>query len=137
MRIDCCIPAELATEEEYSVTFSGSTWADLEGRLAVRRKRLNRPAERFLGSVHGHNFPVPPDVEGNTQCAACSQAETCGRTTAFLSQDDERWHRSVFLKQPWATLLIYGWNARGEKDFKLYGLKDGRLQPRSLRLFKA
>ncbi len=136
MRIDCCIPAELATEETYSVTFSGSTWADLEGRLAVRRKRLNRPAERFLGSVHGHNFPVPPDAEGNTQCAACSQAEICGRTTAFLSQDDERWHRSVFLKQPWATLLIYGWNARGEKDFKLYGLKDGRLQPRSLRLFK-
>ncbi len=41
-----------------------------------------------------------------------------------------------FLKQPWATLLIYGWNARGEKDFKLYGLKDGRLQPRSLRLLK-
>ena len=137
MKIDSCIPAELATEKKYSVTFSGSTWAHLKARLAVRRKRLNRPSERFLGSVHGHNFSVPPDAEGNTQCAACSQAETCGRTTAFLSQDDETWHRSVFLKQPWATLLVYGWNARGEKDFKLYGLKDGRLQPRSLRLLGA
>ena len=137
MKIDSCIPAELATEKKYSVTFSGSTWAHLEARLAVRRKRLKRPAERFLGSVHGHNFQVSPDAEGNTQCAACSQAKICGRTTAFLSQDDEMWHRSVFLKQPWATLLVYGWNARGEKDFKLYGLKDGRLQPRSLRLLGA
>ena len=134
--IDACLPAEHAVEEKYSVRFSGDTWGHIEGRLETRRKRLGRPAERFLGSVHGHNFPVPADENGQKKCAVCSQAKVCGRTNALISTDDEQWHRSVFSGQPWATLLIFGWNARDEEDWKLYGLKDGRLQPRTLRLLR-
>ena len=132
--IDACLPAEHAEEEQYSVHFSDDTWSHIESRLAARRKRLGRPAERILGSVHGHNFPVPADENGQKRCALCDQSKVCGRTNALTSADDERWHRSVFVGQPWATLLIFGWNARDDKDWKLYGLKEGRLQPRTLRL---
>ena len=134
--IDACLPAEHAVEEKYSVHFSGDTWGHIEGRLEARRKRLGRPAERFLGSVHGHNFPLPADENGQKRCSLCCEAKVCGRTNALLSTDDEQWHRSVFSGQPWATLLIFGWNARDEEDWKLYGLKDGRLQPRTLRLLR-
>ncbi len=132
--VDACLPAEHADEEKYSVRFSGDTWAHIEERLVNRRKRLGRPAERFVGSVHGHNFPVPADENGQKRCALCYEAKVCGRTNALVSTDDEQWHRSVFSGQPWATLLIFGWNARDEEDWKLYGLKEGRLQPRTLRL---
>ena len=134
--VDACLPAEHAEEEKYSVRFSGDTWSHIEGRLQARRKRLGRPAERFVGSVHGHNFPVPADENGQKRCSLCSEAKVCGRTNALISTDDEQWHRSVFSGQPWATLLIFGWNARDEEDWKLYGLKDGRLQPRTLRLLR-
>ena len=132
--VDACLPAEHAEEKKYSVRFSGETWDHIEGRLQARRQRLGRPAERFIGSVHGHNFPVAADENGQKRCAACFQTTVCGRTNAVISTDDEQWHRSVFSGQPWATLLIFGWNARDEEDWKLYGLKEGRLQPRSLRL---
>ncbi len=190
--VDACLPAEHAEEKKYSVRFSGETWEHIEGRLQARRQRLGRPAERFIGSVHGHNFPVAADENGQKRCAACFQTTVCGRTNAVISTDDEHcwptpsrmrcvlsgtphksqcvlgsalghashlWlersrrgrleavrpqggapataqlrHRSVFSGQPWATLLIFGWNARDEEDWKLYGLKEGRLQPRSLRL---
>ena len=132
--VDACLPAEHAEEKKYSVRFSGETWEHIEGRLQARRQRLGRPAERFIGSVHGHNFPVAADENGQKRCAACFQTTVCGRTNAVISTDDEQWHRSVFSGQPWATLLIFGWNARDEEDWKLYGLKEGRLQPRSLRL---
>ena len=134
--VDACLPAEHAVEERYSVRFSGDTWGHIEGRLEARRKRLGQPAERFVGSVHGHNFPVAADENGEKRCAACFEAKVCGRTNALISTDDEQWHRSVFSGQPWATLLIFGWNARNEEDWKLYGLKDGRLQPRTLRLLR-
>ena len=113
--VDACLPAEHAEEEKYSVHFSGDTWSHIEGRLETRRKRLGRPGERFLGSVHGHNFPVPADENGQKRCAVCYEAKVCGRTNALISTDDEQWHRSVFSGQPWATLLIFGWNARDEE----------------------
>ena len=134
--VDACLPAEHAEQEKYSVRFSGETWSHIEGRLETRRKRLGRPAERILGSVHGHNFPVAADENGQKRCALCYQAKVCGRTNALISRDDEQWHRSVFSGQPWATLLIFGWNARDEEDWKLYGLKEGRLQPRTIRLLR-
>ena len=132
--VESCMPAEKAVESQYSVSFSGDTWAKLQERLKKRRKHLGRPGERFCASVHGHNFAPSADANGNTMCVACATAKVCGRTTAAASTDDESWHRAVFSRQPWAVLLVYGWNARNEEDWKLYGLRDGGLRPRPLYL---
>jgi len=134
--IDSCMPAEKAIETQFSVAFSGETWAQLQERLEKRRQRLRRPSERFCASVHGHNFGPSTDDSGNAMCAACATAKVCGRTTASASTDDESWHRAVFGGQPWAVLLVYGWNARQEEDWRLYGLRDGGLHPRPLYLLQ-
>ena len=69
MVLEACIEAEHAAEEPLAVTFSGETWARVRDVLALRRRRLNRPHERILGAVHGHNFGPEPDAEGRMACA--------------------------------------------------------------------
>ena len=132
-----CIEAKHATEEKYAVTMTGDDWADFHNFLAQRRRRVN-PTEVMVGSVHGHNFaPAAEDVTGNRMCEACASARFCGRTTAAASLADSHWHQVVFSEYPWATLLIWGLNAREEDDWRLYGLDDnGKLAPRALRLLK-
>jgi hypothetical protein len=134
--LDACLEAEHASEEKFSVTFSGDTWGKIRQVLEVRRQRLGRPHERILGSVHGHNFKPAADDEGRRTCDICAVAKVCTRTTALASDADLDWHRSVFTAQPWALLLIWGYNAREEEDWKLYGLADGTLAPRGLRLLE-
>jgi hypothetical protein len=134
--IDASLPAESAEEAEYSLTFSGETWSRLQARLAERRKRLGRPHERFCASVHGHNFGPSTDKDGNAMCSACATAKVCGRSTAHASTEDETWHRGVFAGQPWAALLVHGWTARKEEDWRLYGLADGGLRERPVHILE-
>ena len=97
------------------------------------RRRVN-PHEVMTSSVHGHNFLPAADASGRRMCEACPTAKVCGRTTASASLADERWHQIVFSDYPWATMLIWGYNAREEDDWRLYGLNnDGKLAPRTLR----
>src|SRR5437660_4198809 len=104
----------------------------------MRRQRLNRPHERLLGSVHGHNFTPPADANGRTMCDLCAVAKVCSRTTTVISTADQEWHRSVFAGQPWAVALIWGYTARpGEEDWRLYGLADGSLAPRPIHRLKS
>lgn len=137
LRLDACIEAEKATEEKLAVTFSGETWARVREVLDRRRRRLNRPHERLVGSVHGHNFKPSADKNGRRTCDACATAKVCSRTTAAASADDLEWHRAVFTGQPWAVLLVWGYNAREQEDWQLYGLADASLAPRPLRLLQA
>ena len=133
MVLEACIEAEHAAEEPLAVTFSGETWARVRDVLALRRRRLNRPHERILGAVHGHNFGPEPDAEGRMACAGCATAKVCGRTTALLSAADLLWHRAVFAAQPWAVSLVWGHSARGE-DWRMYGLCEATLAPRPVYL---
>src|SRR5260370_28778923 len=134
--LDACLEAEHAIEEKLAVTFSGDTWGRVREVLDIRRKRLNRPHERILGSVHGHPFMPAADEKGRRMCDLCAQAKFCTRTTASASPADRDWHRSVFSAQPWAIMLIWGFNAREQPDWRLYGLSDGTMSPRGIRLLK-
>lgn len=130
--IEECLEASHAEEKEKSVYFTGETWAELSRRLEQRRRRLGRPEEIIVGSVHGHNFAPEANAEGVKMCEACATRAVCSRTTAVLSTDDQSWHTSVFAGQPWSVLLIWGWNARDEEDWRLYGLSSGSLMPRPI-----
>lgn len=137
VHIDECLPANHATEQKYSVEFSGDTWGDVRTRAEQRRRRLNRPHERIIGSVHGHNFGPTPDSTGRMTCDSCQVLPVCSRTTAVASDDDFRWHQMVFAGQPWALLVVYGWNAREDEEVRCYGLRDAQLQPRTVRILKS
>jgi hypothetical protein len=102
--------------------------------LDERRSRLGRPHEIILGSVHGHNFTPAADEEGRQACDACELRATCSRTTAVASALDIQWHKSVFGGQPYAVLGIWGWTARNDQVWQVYGLADGALSPRGVRL---
>jgi hypothetical protein len=91
----------------------------------------------ILGSAHGHNFAPALEEDGKQTCEACELRATCSRTTAVASALDIQWHRSVFAGQPYAVLGIWGWTARGEEVWQLYGLSDGALVPRGARLLSA
>ena len=133
VRLEECIEVKYAEEEQYSVTLTGESWANARALLQMRRQRLGRPQETFLGSVHGHNFFPAADADGNRMCEACATAEKCSRTTAVASTADETWHASIFSAAPWAVLLIWGFNAREEDVWNLYGLSGAALKPRGLR----
>jgi hypothetical protein len=135
--IDACIEAKHAEESELSVTFSGETWSRVREVLAQRRRRLQRPQERIVGAVHGHNFLPPANEAGQRMCEACAGEKYCGRTTALASVADFEWFAAVFAHQPWALSLIHGYNARGQNDWRLYHLANGGLAPRTIRRLKS
>jgi hypothetical protein len=56
------------------------------------------------------------------------------RTTADASPADLDWNRSVFVAQPWALLMVWGYNAREQEDWRMYGLNGGTLTARGIRL---
>jgi len=132
--IDACIEATHADEQPYSVMLTSQSWAYVHKVLDQRRRRLGRPSEIIVGSVHGHPFLPAANEEGRRTCAECDKKITCTQTTAAASSDDVRWHRSVFTRQPWAILAIWGWNARGEEVWQAYGTGDGTLAPRTIRV---
>lgn len=136
LQISECLRAEHAVEEKFAVGFSGATWGETLERLEQRRRRLKRPQEMIVGTAHGHNFKPSPDATGRMTCDACAVLEVCSRSTAHASDDDQRFHQSVFTCAPWAVLLLWGWNAREEEEWRLYGLKDAALSPRSVRILR-
>lgn len=136
MLIDACIEAEHAEESQVSVTFTGDTWARVRDVLEQRRKRLNRPHERIVGSVHGHNFSPGKDEEGDNTCNECPKQSTCERTTAVASSADVTWFQCIHSGHPWSLLLIHGRTAKSTEDWRLYHLADGSLVPRNIRRLK-
>ncbi len=134
LRLEACLEAAHAVEEKLAVTFTGETWMHARNLLEIRRRRLNRPHEIIVGSVHRHPFLPTADANGNRMCADCSVAKYCSRTTAVPSTDDFEWNRSVFSGQPYSLLLIWGYNAREEEDFRVYGLENASLKERTIQL---
>jgi hypothetical protein len=131
---EACLEVCHALQDDKSVTFTGDTWSHARHLLSQRRQRLGRPHEVMLASVHRHPWLPGVDERGSRTCDACAERATCSRTTAIASADDIQFHRSVFAGQPWATLVVWGYTAREEEDFRVYGLRNGALEPRSVRV---
>lgn len=112
---------------QFSLTYSGKSWARIQAVLRARQAQPATRADRLLGQAHGHNF-LPAD--GAPPCELCSRVKVCTRTSVFVSSDDRLWSRAVFAGQPWHLCHIFGLNARNEAVAGLFGLRDGRLQER-------
>lgn len=119
-----------AEEKPFSLGYSGSTWEHLQKIQRARQAAFPADADRLLGQAHGHPFR-PNDGK---ICAECERRPTCLVTSAWASADDQSWHKAVFARQPWALCHIFGLSARAERVHQLFGLKDGRLQPRGFYL---
>jgi hypothetical protein len=124
------IEVQDAEEATFSLSYSSRSWMRLQSILKARQAAYPERVERFLGQSHGHSFR-PND--GQT-CTECEKRATCTLTSAFVSRDDQAWHRAVFARQPWSLCHIFGLSARGEPVHQLFGLKDGRLQARGFYL---
>ncbi len=116
-----------AEEREFSLTYSGKSWARIQAVMKARQARPATRAHRILGQCHGHNF-LP--AGGAPPCEHCPTAKVCSRTSVFVSPDDRLWSRAVFSRQPWQLCHIFGLNARGEGVGSLFGLRDGQLLER-------
>jgi hypothetical protein len=124
------IDVQDAQEKKFSLAYSSRTWLRLQKIQQARQAAFPGRAERLLGQAHGHPFR-PND---GRVCAECAKRITCSLTSAWASQDDQIWHNAVFTRQPWALCHIFGLSARGDPVHQLFGLKDGRLQPRGFYL---
>jgi hypothetical protein len=112
----------------YSLSYSGETWARIQTVLRARRRHPATRHHRLLGQTHGHNF-LP--FGGAAPCEACEHVAVCTRTSAYLSEDDRTWCRSVFSAEPWQLSLVYGHDARGRNVSAFYGQQGGSLVHRS------
>ena len=116
-----------AEEREFSLTYSGKSWARIQAVMKARQAQPATRAHRILGQCHGHNF-LP--AGGAPPCEGCAAAKVCSRTSVFVSPDDRLWSRAVFSRQPWQLCHIFGLSARGEPVGALFGLRDGQLLER-------
>ena len=124
------IEVQEADEQQFSLSYSSRSWARLQKIQDARQAAYPHRAERLMGQAHGHPFR-PNDGK---DCAECEKHATCTLTSAFVSPSDQKWHKGVFSRSPWALCHIFGLTARGEHVNQLFGLKDGRLQARGFYL---
>jgi len=127
--IVACEAIELVEAQgtEYSLTYSGATWAHVQASVRALQAAPATRAHRILGQAHGHNFP--PHF-GEKKCDECDQQPTCTHTSVFSSVSDRRWSRAVFARQPWAVCHVFGLTARGGHAQGLFGLRHGALAER-------
>jgi hypothetical protein len=119
-----------ADERPFSLSYTSRSWLQVQQIQRARQAAFPEWSDRFLGQTHGHPF-LPNDGQ---VCAECHKRATCSLTSAWCSAEDQDWHASVFIRQPWALCHIFGLTARGEPANQLFGLRDGRLQPRGFYL---
>jgi len=116
-----------AEQEEFALIYTAKTWDRVQTILRCYATGVagRGGGLRLVGQAHGHNFAV----QGGP-CAICATAKECPKTTVFVSEQDRRFMRAVFAKQPWALCWIAGSNARGEDVEKLFTLRGGVLRER-------
>jgi len=118
-----------ATATEFSLEYTADSWQRVTSIIDAMNREAPAPIWRLAGQSHGHPF-LPAD--GAPPCEACANAEVCGRTSVFVSSEDERWTRAVFCRQPYALSHIFGVSARHMRPDPdevegLFGMSDGRL----------
>jgi hypothetical protein len=108
----------------HSLSYSGATWDRIQTVLRARRQHPATRHHRMIGQAHGHNF-LP--LGGVAPCEACDHVEVCTRTSAYLSEDDRTWCRSVFSAEPWQLSMVFGHDAKGRDVSAFYGQQGGSL----------
>jgi len=108
----------------YTLSYSGETWARVQTVLRARSRHPATRHHRLLGQTHGHNF-LP--MGGAAPCEACPHIDVCTRTSAYLSEDDRTWCRSVFSAEPWQISMVFGHDAKGRDVSAFYGQRGGSL----------
>ena len=113
---------QAAEATKFQLAYSMETWARIRAHLDRRRAS----GIQAIGQCHGHNF-----VPGTHTCVCerCQRRELCNLTTAFLSEEDRLFMRSVFPFLPLQVAHVFGLDARGARHEGVYTLRDGRLQP--------
>jgi hypothetical protein len=129
------IEALHARQGGYSLEFSDRTWNQIQEALTHRQRAYPASGCRILGNCHGHNF-LPNLAQENdpNSCPSCDKREFCPLTSLFVSKDDQAWSNAVFARQPWQLMHIFGVSAQAQPVHRLYGLREGRLQPRGFHL---
>ena len=130
--IDGCFEALHADRTRFSLTPTTDTYRHFEKQLALRRRRLGRPAELLLGIAHGHNFAPALDEQHNALCPSCPKQATCTLNSAYYSLDDSRFHKALFTKQVFAVGLVWGFTPREEDVLRVYGFRNGALRERAI-----
>ena len=115
----------------HSLSYSGETWARIQTVLRARSRHPATRHHRLLGQAHGHNF-LP--FGGAAPCEACAHVAVCTRTSAYLSEDDRTWCRSVFSAEPWQLSMVFGHDAKGRDVSAFYGQRGGMLVRRGYRI---
>jgi hypothetical protein len=125
-----------ALQSSYSLGYSDQTWNRIQAAVRARQRSDPERGYRLVGNCHGHNFlpNLSPTAGDSASCHNCHQRQSCLLTSVFASEDDQIWSKAVFARQPWQLTHIFGLTARGEPVHKLFGLRDGRLQPRGFHL---
>jgi hypothetical protein len=111
----------------YTLTFTAKTWARIQAVLAARQRHPATRNQRVLGQVHGHSFL--PYNSGET-CDGCPSQGKCQLSTAFLSEEDRGWCRSVFPREPWQLSHVFGLTPRREPINAFYGQRSTLLERR-------
>lgn len=122
LEVTCLVPAEQTQATEVSVTFTGATWARVREVIDWRGE-----GEIFAGWMHSHPFrfcaecplPAPPECVGKVM---------------FYSSEDEFLMETSFAR-PFMVGLLAAVEPRletvlGHPPVKLYGWKNGRIEPR-------
>ncbi len=117
-----------ADATQYSLTYSGPTWARIQNIMRARQANPATRHHRILGQAHGHNF-MP--AEGAPPCEWCHLQPKCTRTSAYLSADDRTWCRAIFNAEPWQLSVVYGLDAQTRPVEAFYGQRGATLERRS------
>jgi hypothetical protein len=117
------------THDRYGLKLSSETYVRLAGQLERRRKRLGRPEDLAMGFHHCHPFS-PSELLGHSECGRCGKQADCKLTSAFLSQEDARFHSALFGRTPFAVEMVLGLSPRDEFDLRMYCLDGGQFRRR-------
>ncbi len=119
-------------QTRYSLALSARDWAQVNDSL--RSRQAAEPGEhyRLIGQFHAHPFRPMDGGEGG--CPNCRRRSFCDLHSAFMSLDDQVWMQAHFRRQPWALSFIVGLTPRRTLVIQLFGLRDGRWQPRTFQI---
>jgi proteasome lid subunit RPN8/RPN11 len=122
VEVTCQVPAEETTATDLSITFTPATWARVREVIEVRGE-----GEIFVGWVHSHPFGL---------CAECplTPPPECVAKVLFFSSDDE-FLMELSFPRPFMVGLLSAREPRlaaalGHAPVRLFGWRDGRIEPR-------
>ncbi|NOT26370.1 MAG: hypothetical protein HOP16_09755 [Acidobacteria bacterium] len=124
LEVTAHVPARHTVGDAVKLTFTSDTWTDVRAAVALRRAD-----ELLVGWWHSH-----PAAAWCRQCPSERQ-RVCQLSTGFLSSDDQALHRVMFPEAYTQALVVT--NSIVGLETKLFGWREGVLQPRGFHLRRA